>query len=151
MTLQSSGAISLAQVQTEYGGSNPISFNEYLRNGTYVNVYGTSYFNSTWGDSDKYYIARRTDLTNEYLYWNSQNSIGTVANGAFSYGDDTITIGDFTYDRHTQEDSVYFGNAGTWILYWRVRRKYVGSANNNIPTSASNIGMNDFYGGIGSD
>ena len=85
MTLQSSGAITLAQVQTEYGGSNPISFNEYLRNGTYVNVYGSSYFNSTWGDSDKYYIARRTDLTNEYLYWNSQSSIGTVANGAFSY------------------------------------------------------------------
>ena len=62
-----------------------------------------------------------------------------------------LTIGDYTYDRHTQEDSVYFGNAGTWILYWRVRRKYVGSANNNINTAASSMSMSHFYGGVGSD
>jgi hypothetical protein len=29
MTLQSSGAISLANIQTEFGGTNPISINEY--------------------------------------------------------------------------------------------------------------------------
>ena len=31
MTLQASGAISLAQVQTEHGGANPISMSEYYR------------------------------------------------------------------------------------------------------------------------
>ncbi len=36
MTLQSSGAISLANVQTEFGGANPISMSEYYAGGTYV-------------------------------------------------------------------------------------------------------------------
>lgn len=36
MALQSSGTISLSQVQTEFGGSNPISLSEYLRGGSYV-------------------------------------------------------------------------------------------------------------------
>lgn len=36
MALQASGAINLAQVQGEFGGSNPISLNEYYRNGVYV-------------------------------------------------------------------------------------------------------------------
>lgn len=36
MTLQSSGAISLSQVQTEFGGSNPVSMSEYYAGGTYV-------------------------------------------------------------------------------------------------------------------
>lgn len=36
MTLQTSGAISLGNVQTEFGGSNPISFSEYYAGGTYV-------------------------------------------------------------------------------------------------------------------
>jgi hypothetical protein len=36
MSLPSSGAINLGQVQTEFGGSNPIGMNEYYRGGTYV-------------------------------------------------------------------------------------------------------------------
>lgn len=36
MTLQSSGAISLGDLQTEYGGANPVSVNEYYRDGAYV-------------------------------------------------------------------------------------------------------------------
>lgn len=36
MTLQTSGAISLANIQTEFGGANPISINEYYRGGVYV-------------------------------------------------------------------------------------------------------------------
>jgi len=32
MTIQSSGAISFSDLQTEFGGSNPISFSEYYRN-----------------------------------------------------------------------------------------------------------------------
>ena len=36
MALQSSGAIKLSEIQTEFGGSNPISMSEYYRNGTYV-------------------------------------------------------------------------------------------------------------------
>lgn len=36
MALQTSGAISLANVQSEFGGSNPISINEYYRGGANV-------------------------------------------------------------------------------------------------------------------
>lgn len=36
MTLPSSGALSLSAIQTEFGGSNPISINEYYAGGSYV-------------------------------------------------------------------------------------------------------------------
>lgn len=36
MTLQTSGGIRLDQIQTEFGGSNPISLSEYYRGGSYV-------------------------------------------------------------------------------------------------------------------
>ena len=154
MTLQSSGAISLAQVQTEYGGSNPISFNEYLRNGTYVNVYGPiKYVNS---GSNRFYWWRRTDLGTEGMYYNSSSQIAATTSSSnwtqFSYNASSVTIGDFIYERSTQQSDYYIGAPiYQWLPHWAVRRKYIGSANNNIPTSASNMGMNDFYGGIGSE
>lgn len=36
MALQSSGTITLAQIQTEFGGANPISLSEYYKGGSYV-------------------------------------------------------------------------------------------------------------------
>lgn len=36
MTLQTTGAISSANVQTEFGGVNPVSMSEYYANGVYV-------------------------------------------------------------------------------------------------------------------
>lgn len=42
MTLQGSGAISFANIQTEFGGSNPIGINEYYRNGANVTGNNTS-------------------------------------------------------------------------------------------------------------
>jgi hypothetical protein len=36
MTLPASGTLTLAQIQTEFGGSNPIALNEYYRGGAYV-------------------------------------------------------------------------------------------------------------------
>jgi hypothetical protein len=36
MTLPASGTITLAQIQTEFGGSNPIGLNEYYKGGSYV-------------------------------------------------------------------------------------------------------------------
>jgi hypothetical protein len=36
MTLPSTGALSLSQVQTEFGGSNPISMSEYYAGGARV-------------------------------------------------------------------------------------------------------------------
>ena len=42
MALQSSGAISFANIQTEFGGSNPISLNEYYQAGTYVSEHSST-------------------------------------------------------------------------------------------------------------
>lgn len=36
MALQTSGAITLAEIQTEFGGANPISMSEYYAGGAYV-------------------------------------------------------------------------------------------------------------------
>ena len=41
MAIQSSGLITLADIQTEFGGSNPIGLNEYYRNGAYVTANNT--------------------------------------------------------------------------------------------------------------
>jgi len=55
MTLQSSGAISLANVQTEFGGSNPIGINEYYAGGAYVQAGGggTTTFSTSIGSGQK--------------------------------------------------------------------------------------------------
>jgi hypothetical protein len=42
MTLPASGTITLAQIQAEFGGSNPIGLSEYYRNGAYVTSNNTS-------------------------------------------------------------------------------------------------------------
>jgi hypothetical protein len=42
MVLQASGAISLADIQTEFGGTNPIGMNEYYTGGTYVDSTATT-------------------------------------------------------------------------------------------------------------
>ena len=42
MTLPTSGAISLENIQTEFGGSNPIGMNEYYRDGAYVTSNNTN-------------------------------------------------------------------------------------------------------------
>ena len=36
MALPASGAMSFSQLQTEFGGANPISLSEYYRGGAYV-------------------------------------------------------------------------------------------------------------------
>ena len=45
--LQSSGAISLSELQTEFGGSNPVSMSEYYRDASYTNHDGTGVPNLT--------------------------------------------------------------------------------------------------------
>lgn len=51
MTLQSSGAISLADVQTEFGGSNPIGINEYYGVAAGIPASGTISLNNFYGKS----------------------------------------------------------------------------------------------------
>jgi hypothetical protein len=41
MTLPASGVISLNDIQTEFGGVNPIGINEYYNSGSYVGAWNT--------------------------------------------------------------------------------------------------------------
>ena len=56
MALQSSGAISLANIQTEFGGSNPIGLNEYYGAATGVPASGTISIDDFYGTSNAQYI-----------------------------------------------------------------------------------------------
>ena len=68
MTLQTSGAISLSQVQSEFGGSNPISMSEYYRGGAYVptTISTAGAWSAYYGNTSSYYW---TDLGT--LRWNN--------------------------------------------------------------------------------
>jgi len=92
MALQASGAISLAQIQTEFGGSNPASLNEYYRNGSYVPYHATSIPTSGAIDFADFYSASNAlqitlstqtdyslagDLLNNHG-WNGSSSIDVI-------------------------------------------------------------------------
>ena len=54
MVLQASGQIDFAQIQTEFGGSNPIGISEYYRNAGYVSPTLTYALNAiTWSNSNQ--------------------------------------------------------------------------------------------------
>ena len=102
MALQSSGAISLLDVQTEFGGTNPISISEYYGSGTVPasgtialsDFYGQTAFGATWsGSSDTQYLGISTsgsqyriqayDFFSGTVFggWLTVNSDGTFENG----------------------------------------------------------------------
>ena len=57
MALPSSGVIRLSQIQSEFGGTNPIRLSEYYRNGTFVTSNNTSVPTSGAVDLSDYYGA----------------------------------------------------------------------------------------------
>lgn len=72
MTLQTSGAISLADIQAEFGGSNPISITEYFRGGALVPDTVTNAGIPTSGPislTDFYGAAAQGDVTPNNLSW----------------------------------------------------------------------------------
>jgi len=106
MTLQSSGAITLAQIQAEFGGSNPASLSEYYRGGSYVpntttnssiptsgtitmsNFYSGSNAAPAWSMGN--FSSQSNKTRNSYYYSNTltASSTGTVsvsAGGTSSY------------------------------------------------------------------
>ena len=69
MALQSSGAISLSDIQTEFGGTNPISMSEYYRGGSFVTDNNTGV--PTSGEID---LADFYGATNQFSYTFSSNT-----------------------------------------------------------------------------
>jgi hypothetical protein len=155
MALQTSGAISFSQMQTEFGGANPIGLNEYYKNGSYVpsTIGGPA---GSWGS----YITPTTTyrwqvlwsgptLLSVQLKWN-----GTVVYSTTTQSNANLTqfngVSSYDYGRGTLY-STSGGNKGdplTTKLY-KIRRRTSASSqtvNANIPTSGT-ITMNNMYGG----
>lgn len=149
MTLQTSGAISLSQVQSEYGGSNPISMSEYYRDGANV----PSTINSGAGAWSSYQYSRTG--SNDY-YW-SHNIFaalqwnGGVPSAYLGASTTSYSYGGYTYERgnYVTQITTGSGKSATTTSYYYIRRRQNASTinvNGNVPTSGT-ISMDDFYGG----
>jgi hypothetical protein len=95
MTLQITGAISLADIQTEFGGSNPAGLNEYYDGGAYVPPY-------TYGT-----LGLRVPTSGEIKFW---HFYGTTKNVAITVSNRTITS--TTYSPSTAYSAFKVSNNG---------------------------------------
>ena len=140
MALQTSGAISLSQVQGEFGGSNPISMSEYYRNGSYVPSTITTTSTTGWyGQFSPLWTWIVPAGTSTYqAYWNGTN----VGSGSGS----SITVSGYTYDVGSLWNTISDKTGTTY--YYQIRRTGSTSTtvNSSIPTSGT-ISMSQFYGG----
>lgn len=154
--LQSSGAISFSQLQSHFGGGNPISISEYYRNGSYVpSIYtvttttttttrqpssGSNY--TVWGGSTGYEW-RVIGTSSTQIYWGSSTITTSASATATSH-----TSGGWTYYRSTfvvQNYSIY-----RYRIYRQQTTTSSSTTTTNINTgipSSGTISMNQFYGG----
>lgn len=149
MALQTSGAISLLNLQNEFGGSNPINISEYYRGGGLVppTRYEPGPTSSTFGAASlssplNGWAQRQDSPYTVRIFWNSDTQVvedsGTSLGSPSSY-----TIGGWTYSR---SNTVTFTNipfAGANYYIWPIRREQ--TININVPTSGQ-ISLSNFYG-----
>ena len=97
MALPGSGEITLAMIQTEFGGSNPAELNEYYRGGTYVPNISANNAVPTSGTITlaDFYGATAADLIPDTVNWAdiSGATEGDNANQTISGISPSITIG----------------------------------------------------------
>jgi hypothetical protein len=155
MALQTSGAISFSQMQTEFGGANPIALSEYYKNGSYVpsTIGGPA---GSWGS----YITPTTTYRWQVL-WNGPTLLsvqlkwnGTVVYSTTTQSNANLTqfngVSSYDYGRGT----LYSTSGGTkespiTTKLYKIRRRTTASSqtvNASIPTSGI-ISMNNMYGG----
>lgn len=88
MTLQSSGAISLADIQTEFGGSNPISLSEYYGVASGIPASGNPIsIGDFYGKSS--YLDQQTVTVGNFsfkgaIYYGYTASWGSISDGTFN-------------------------------------------------------------------
>ena len=142
MALQGSGAITLAQVQSEFGGSNPISMSEYYRGGSYVPTTVTGSYSSYQGNTSTYYwLTYGNTVTIE---WNNSVVYSTTSGNTSATN---ITTGGYDYNRGSLNYTSGGGKGGTPVYYYQVRRRSSSeTVYTNIP-AIGQISMNQFYNG----
>lgn len=119
MTLPASGPLSLANIQTEFGGSNPISMNEYYRGGAFVTANNTGVPTSGVISVNNFYGTTRriaiplTISSNTYNYDVYANRGGTYVAGI---SDITVTI----------NNSILVGSTSTGAYAMSVLNSFAG-------------------------
>lgn len=138
MALQTSGPISLADIQAEFGGTNPISISEYYKNGVYVPSSIDSSLGPYWVN-DQYEFKQVASSTT--IIWNSVTILSATDIGlAGSY-----SSGGYTYYRGSLQETItpYIGPTA---YSYQVTRTSSITVNASIPTSGT-ISFSNFYGG----
>lgn len=152
MALQSSGAISLANLQSEYGGSNPISMSEYYRNGGLV---PNSISSTGPGSYTSYQYSRNSTDWNVYIFGSIYWGGSTIVANSLNIGTTTTTFstGGYDYQRGSLQETVTSsgGKFTTTVYHYSVRRRLSSvttttSVNQSVPTSGQ-ISLSQFYGG----
>lgn len=144
MTLQASGAIALSEIQSEFGGSNPISLSEYYRGGSYVSPTLDFAINAaTWTNSNQ--VIRYSGSSTYTFIWGG-TVVCTATGSNLSSGLDNIagttsghTIYRFGCGNRLQNYSSY----QRWAIWRKNKAAY------DMPTSGQ-ISMNQFYSGSNS-
>lgn len=77
MALQTSGAISLSDIQTEFGGSNPIALSEYYAAAGGIPASGTIAISDFYGASAGWTVTQGTNST--VFGYNSLLSLGSIS------------------------------------------------------------------------
>jgi hypothetical protein len=128
MAIPSSGAISLSTVQTEFGGSNPISLSEYYAGGTYVaagttGTYGavpssgTISLRNFYGTSD--YIVPTISLANHDLVGTADDVVALTTSVHFvldSGGMSKVDFASTSFSCDVTVDTVSQGTAGIYNI-----------------------------------
>jgi hypothetical protein len=140
--LQSSGAISINDIRTMFGGGTPASITNYYRGGANIPATGSSVREPATGSSHGGYISNLEWLEQNPIgvsvYWYSSSPVATTTVGATS-----VTVGNTTYYR--AEYVLATGSYGITTTSYRVYRIVIPQINTGIPSSGA-ISLSQFYG-----
>ena len=150
MALQTSGQITFSQMQSEFGGINPISLKEYYRNGPTGYVPSTITTGNAAGAWSTYYGNTTTYYWRVYaeqiIRWAGVNVYNSYTTGS------SITIGNYDYQRQASPFyTITGGKAEPDTLFYRVRRRtkstlVTTTVNSSIPPNGQ-ITLKNMYGG----
>jgi hypothetical protein len=158
MTLQTSGSISFEDIESEFGGGNPVSINDYYRGGPYVPSSITTSTVLREPSSGESYIKNnicwvKTSGRFQYtwVYWGNEKIFESTDNTLTS-----VVINGKTYhrDSYRETDALQTGTGGSYTMvyerFYGIHRSSgsttTTSVNGNVPTSGQ-ISLSDFYGG----
>lgn len=149
--LQNSGAISLNNIKTLFGGPVSPSIANYYRGGSYIPANKTVNYTERQPSSGEYYDGAHTwrfdqNGNNTLIQWAGSlvyNQYGTVSTLT------SVTLGSFTYYRGSYRQTTASAVKGFVQFYYGVYRTYPSSyqqaINTNIPSSGT-ISLSQFYG-----